>query len=355
MAGRRGKSPQATRRRAAAAPAAQATSEEGEIINLPRVRLGDEWWLRDPKERMLAPRSLDGRGWYTLYQVVIVAFAIAFLAFVPTPCTATLASYNAVEGFPPLALLVFRVGCACTVACLLVKRLFIEREAEEETVDRRRLRITSHGLYRLAALTQWQFGFCGLYFGLAAIMQHKASRGGPAAAHEASALACVASTTLGVSFSLAMLTTVVVTFVLVPARVKKGMSPAQFFTVDELIMHNANSFALVLDVLLSNQTMSLTDMPYTVLLGCAYVVFHHHVRYRYTRTLLYFFLNWKHKHALKILLALLGAVSAFFAIGVFVSEHLRHATPWGPPLVIAANLAIMRFRPPPPPRTARGA
>ena len=109
-------------------------------------------------------------------------------------------------------------------------------------------------------------------------------------------------------------------------------------------MHNANSFALVVDLLLSHQRIQLTDLPYTVLLMSVYGVFHHYIRYPRTRTLLYFFLSWKFKHAPLILLALLASVATFFLVGVAVSEV--RGDPYGPPLVLLGSMLVMKLREP---------
>ena len=89
-------------------------------------------------------------------------------------------------------------------------------------------------------------------------------------------------------------TTVVVTFVLVPAKIKNGTSAAHFFHWDELVMHNANSFLLIFDlVAVGALHVRLADLPWSAMVGVTYTVFHHYIRYPRTRTLLYFFLNWQ--------------------------------------------------------------
>ena len=312
-------------------------------VPLPPVRLGEPWWERDPDERKAEATNTDGRATYAGYLCIIAALSILSLNYFPPNCTASPASFdvNPLYGIPPAALLSFRVSAALMVFVVILRRFFEERQQEEETVDRRQVTIISHGMYRIAALTQWQFALVGVYFVLAVALQCQLLSGGSATAP--SALACGTSTLFGVTFATAVLTTVTVTFVLVPAKIKRGVSPIHFFTWDELIMHNANSFVLVADLLLSRQQVQVLDLPHALLFGCFYVFFHHFVRYRYTRTLLYFFLNWKSRHAPIVLLVLLGAIASFFAIGAAVTTVLR-PQPWGPPLVLALNVAIMRVR-----------
>ena len=90
--------------------------------------------------------------------------------------------------------------------------------------------------------------------------------------------------------------------------------------------------------------IQLTDLPYTVLLMSVYGVFHHYIRYPRTRTLLYFFLSWRFKHAPLILLALYATVATFFLVGVAVSEV--RGDPYGPPLVLLGSMLVMKLREP---------
>ena len=205
-----------------------------------------------------------------------------------------------------------------------------------------------HGLWRLQGLTQWQFITIGLYFASAAQMTASAIAAPGAAWLDApSRAACAVSSLLGVALGLALMTTIIVTFVLVPGKIKNGTSCAHFFALDELLMHNANTLMVVVDVLLDGLRIRPTDIPLCVIFGTLYVCFHHFVRYPRTRTLLYFFLNWQWgaKSAV-IIVALLSAIVAFFGVGLLISEVLRQQW-WGPPVVLIANALIMRLRHPP--------
>jgi predicted MFS family arabinose efflux permease len=88
-------------------------------------------------------------------------------------------------------------------------------------------------------------------------------------------------------------------------------------------------------------------MPFVLIVGTLYVSFHHFVRYRYTRTLLYPVLSWQHRLAPLILVALLLAIGGFFVVGSLVSETLRDTT-LGPSAVLLVSLAIMLLRDPTP-------
>jgi hypothetical protein len=157
-----------------------------------------------------------------------------------------------------------------------------------------------------------------------------------------STAACVAEAALGVGLSLAMLTTIVVTFVLVPTRIKKGVSASAYFTWYELVMHNFNTEVLVLDIALGGASVHFTDLPLAMLVGAAYVSFHHFFRYPRTHTLLYFFLSWKIRRGPLIVLALVTAIALFFLAGAFASKHAH------PLLLALAPLPMMCLRNPRP-------
>eukprot|EP00325_Prymnesiales_sp_UTEX-LB-985_P023494 CAMPEP_0174733574 /NCGR_PEP_ID=MMETSP1094-20130205/61597_1 /TAXON_ID=156173 /ORGANISM="Chrysochromulina brevifilum, Strain UTEX LB 985" /LENGTH=320 /DNA_ID=CAMNT_0015936261 /DNA_START=26 /DNA_END=988 /DNA_ORIENTATION=- len=311
---------------------------------VPRCRLGTPWWEHDAYEASQTQKNQVGLGWYAVYLLVFAAGALVSLFAFPTPCNDTLASFDAVDSLPSMILFAYRVGAFSLIAYTLITRCFVEVEVRMETLARREIVAISHGLWRFQGLTQWQFALIGIYFGAAASIQYCLITEMPQV-HAPSGLACAASTLLGVALSLALLTTVIVTFVLIPSKMKQGHSVDSFFQRGDLIMHNLNSLLLLVDLLASRTRIHLTDLPYTVLVGCIYVTFHHYIRFPRTRTLLYFFLSWQHPRAPFILITLLAAIGAFNALGVAVSEVLR-PQPFGPPLVLLGCFAIMRLREP---------
>jgi len=287
-----------------------------------------------------------------VYLLVILGAATAMLVVAQPVCTTSPADYAAGR-LPAWALAGFRALSFVFCVAVLISRVSHENGADEETLDRRPVHLISHSFWRMQGLTQWQFLTIALYFGLSSYLTLCSLRASTAASQPAwlltpSTLACATETVLGVAFGLAVLTTIIVTFVLVPAKIRNGTSAKHFFRWDELCMHNANSFLLVLDLLAGHLSIHTADLPYCIIVGALYVVFHHYVRYPHTRTLLYYFLNWQHPKAPLILVVLLAAIAAFFAVGSFVSNTLRQ-TAYGPYLVLAVSLFIMRVRDPTPP------
>ena len=123
--------------------------------------------------------------------------------------------------------------------------------------------LVSSGLWRFQGLTQWQFLTIGVYFGLTSALTLLGMRVPPEAREQGGwdtapwPPACAAASLLGVVLSLALLTTSVTSFVLIPWALKKeraspkppaqGSNVAMFFSVEALLMHNANALLLVLE------------------------------------------------------------------------------------------------------------
>ena len=90
--------------------------------------------------------------------------------------------------------------------------------------------------------------------------------------------------------------------------------------------------------------MQLHQLPFALLFGVVYVLYHNLYRYWRTRTLLYFFLNWERPDATRTLLLLLAFFGGCYSLGFLLSALLRpHA--WGPPCLALALVSIMRVRP----------
>ena len=310
------------------------------------VHFGERWWPDGDGDSA----ALRGRGWYALYLSAVIACAALLLRSAPPPCTTTLAAATTSDVVAPWALLLFRGAACALVVGTLASLARKEATVTLETVDRRDVVLVSSGLWRFQGLTQWQFILIGLYFGLTTWLTFRTMTTPTEVLEQqgwatvAAPPACAAASILGVALSLALLATTVTSFVLIPWAIKKG-TEAHFFGAEPLVMHNANTLLLVLDLLAGKLHVDVRDIAYCLLFGAAYIFWHQFVRYYLTRTLLYFFLNWQSPHALKILLSLLSAIALFFGVGFVISEHLRAAA-WGPQLALLGVASIMRVRMP---------
>ena len=95
----------------------------------------------------------------------------------------------------------------------------------------------------------------------------------------------------------------------------------------------------------SQLTVSLHELPISLLLGVFYIFYHNGWRYAKTRTLLYFFLNWARKDAYVVVAGLLALFGSCFTCGHLVSARLRTQA-WGAPVLAIGLLAIMKLRTP---------
>ena len=149
---------------------------------------------------------------------------------------------------------------------------------------------------------------------------------------------------LGLSSTYAMMVTTIVSFVLIPSRARRETGYL-FYSFFPLVMHNANLALMVAELLISGMHVDEHHLPFAILFGSAYVLWHQLVRWRLTHTLLYFFLSWKHPHTIKISFGLLALPAVYFGLTWTITEVLR-PKPWGAPLVVALSLAVMRMRGP---------
>lgn len=214
------------------------------------ARHGEKWFERDAQEIAKTDERSKGLAMYAVYLSLITALAIGWLILYPPHCSATPDDFGSGR-IPAWALATFRGVCGLFCSILFVRRGLSESSADEETLDRRPIHLTSHGFWRMQGLTQWQFGIICVYFiASATLTMTTISRADDKAwLSTPSTASCATETLLGIAFALAVLTTVVVTFVLVPSKIRNGTSAHHFFGFDELVMHNFNSFSLVLDLL----------------------------------------------------------------------------------------------------------
>ena len=126
----------------------------------------------------------------------------------------------------------------------------------------------------MQGLTQWQFITIGIYFGLATCLTYLAMSTPPETLEQRgwatvpAPPACAAASLLGVALSLALLTTTVTSFVLIPWAAKKG-NGSMFFSTAALLMHNANSLLLVLDLLAGKLHVDVRDIACCSIACCS--------------------------------------------------------------------------------------
>lgn len=315
--------------------------------------IGQPWWLDDPDptERDASSARFVGQRRFACIMAGYALLSVLGLTFFPPTWTTTAADMARSSVLPSAWLGAFRAAGALLVLAVVLRLALGPAKCQSETtLDGRELFLRISGAWQLGGLTQTGWLLIGIYLAASSYVTWTVWASPGDAAHQtASSLACGLSSLLGVAFGLSLLITTVVTFVLVPLEHGAGHSVAGYFCANDVIMHNANVGLMSLEVLLGSLSIDVRDVAFVVLFGCSYLVWHQFIRYRYTRTLIYSFLSWQSPHAFKVATALVGALCVGFLIGGLITEYVRPAQPWGPPVVLLASCAIMRFRPPPGP------
>lgn len=310
---------------------------------------GEAWWLDDPataKREAWAVRS-QGLGRYFLGLLGCVMPYAAVLVFYGPEFDATPRQIaSAQDGVPDVALAAYRVAAAVFAVSWTIALYFTEMLAELENLDRDvvSMRVCKRTFWRFQGFTQWSWLAIVVFFCVSAFTSLSVLMSPDDPSHDQPTLAAnVAVVSLQVAWPFALLTTITVTFVLVPTKFKRGLRQDAFFAPQNIAMHNHNVALVLLELLLDQITPRVSHLPFAPIFGLAYLIFHNSYRYAKTRTLLYFFLNWQGKHALKILVCLALGMSAFFVFGLVVVQ-LRDSMVGVAALLAGARL-IMRFRP----------
>lgn len=321
----------------------------GEARAPPVHEYGEPWWLDDPNERNSDQSKGRAKQWALLLGLWSACVAAAVwlsrsgaLTWLTTP-----AEVAASPLVSPEALAGWRAAAA---ALVVVSSMFQHWQPWElmpfENLDRTRDIYFRHGgPWRWQGLTYVAWALLGAYFSVAAkVSLDVLASPGAAANAQPSSWACAAQLLLGVGTAYAYLVTVVVTFVLIPGKEKRGRSTDPFFNTHALIQHNANLAIVVVELLVSGMHVNPYHLPFAVCFGLTYViVWHQGLRWHITHTLLYFFLDWTHPHSSAIVVGLVCVLSSFFGFGWAVAELLR-PTQWGPALVVGLALAVLRVR-----------
>ena len=313
---------------------------------------GEKWWLNDPIE--MAANRYDGRGRQLVFFTIVAVLCCSFLGheYDNGRLNPHLAPIDfakpAITAVPLIALVAFRFCCAAVVWGLVYVKVFTITpfQITFETLERRDILFKDiGGLWRFQGLTSWGWVLLGVYFTLSGgnalyVLLHPGD-----ANIIPTRLASFTGVLLLMGTQTALLITCVVTFVLIPSKVKLGLSIDGFYTRIALLQHNANLAMIVIELLIGGVSISARHTPFCILFGLFYVaVWHQTLRYALTHTLMYSFLNWHHPHSLKILTALILVLFAFSGAAALV-EVLR-PKPWGPPLIVVVACLLTRTRRP---------
>ncbi len=169
------------------------------------------------------------------------------------------------------------------------------------------------GTTRMSAFTMWSFTLMGTYFALSSYSSWSFHYGWELGEWAAWLVPALFSSAIASAF----LVTVTVTYMLIPEANEKGDNIAHYFRWDSQLMHNGNIIFILIEMAVSDISLSLWHAPYPIIFGCAYVLFS---AFNARRSGIYFYdfidprLNGSHI----IHMVLLGVMSIHFILALTV-------------------------------------
>jgi hypothetical protein len=145
-----------------------------------------------------------------------------------------------------------------------------------------------------------------------------------------------------VAFAMALLVSVVVTYVLIPGMKMKGIPRDVFFQFFPLLFHNANIVFMGVEILLNKIPFSLWHFPFIVILGLLYVVFSWYW-VEVSGVFYYFFLDYSHPLAVAFHLGLVLAVAAFFFFGMGLVSLRNSRNPFAYLLIFLITASVIKL------------
>lgn len=123
------------------------------------------------------------------------------------------------------------------------------------------------------------------------------------------------------SFAAAFLVTTVVTFILIPGQLRRGVPVENFFKFLPQAMHNLNVLFMALEMVLNKTPFVVRHFPFAAFLGISYIVFAWYW-FKVKGVFYYFFIDYQDKYAVRWYISLLGILSMFFLAGSGFSSLL---------------------------------
>jgi len=197
---------------------------------------------------------------------------------------------------------------------------------------------------RFTPFTVWCWLLQGVYFTTASYLSFK-QHYAPKECLELSPLVAQGTWILfEVSFSVAFLVSAVVTYVLIPTTVKRGLPLDTFYKFLPVLFHNANVAYMALELVLNNLAFSPHHFIFVILYGVAYVLFAW-FWFQVKGVFYYFFLDYARDWAILWHLGLLIAVGLFFFLGLLLSSLLESNNPFALVALVGITVGVMKFPP----------
>jgi len=280
---------------------------------------------------------------------------ITLVITVASCCILSLTHYNDFSKIDPLKTFteskiltfeqLFLFRCLCLAVNLgVILFMIFDRSGIQVTAiteDMKAKQIQMFGLLRFSTFTVWSWCLQGIFFSCSIIMQILKSRG-----MEVSCL--LGNTTyvlFEISFVMAILITVIVSFVLIPHGGKTNTSVLNFFTPSAVLMHNANILFMVLELIFNNcDHFHIDHLPFVYLYGLCYSVFSWFLAW-FQGIYFYFFINQNFKYATVSQLAILVALAIFYGIGWAITTFMNpREHSWSPIVLVVSTWLIGRYK-----------
>ena len=216
----------------------------------------------------------------TLPLVILLAFAASLTVYNlakagPQPTTA--ATIAASPILPQTLLLALRMGSAALVWHALIGRVtskmgsFIAEVARFPSSRLRPTSVVMGGPIVLLTFTVQCWTLQGLYFTGAAVVSASQLALLPAIDASLPSLPRVCQVLFEVAFACALLTSCVVTFFLIPGNLKRGQTPLLFFRNHQQLMHCANLYLMLNELLFNAIPIVPADFWYVLLFALFYL------------------------------------------------------------------------------------
>ena len=125
------------------------------------------------------------------------------------------------------------------------------------------------GTTRMSAFTMWSFTLMGAYFAVSSYSSWSVHYGWALGQCAVWLVPSLFSSTIASAF----LVTITVTYMLIPEANERGDNIAHYFKWDSQLMHNGNVIFILIEMAVSDISLSLWYAPYPVIFGCIYVLF----------------------------------------------------------------------------------
>jgi hypothetical protein len=159
---------------------------------------------------------------------------------------------------------------------------------------------------RFTTFTVWSWTMIGIYFGIVSVCSAmKISSPDWTVPLPLLQLTWVL---FEVQFSVSILITVVVTYVLIPGGKARGLPVKNFFQITPLLMHNANVIFMLVESILNDIPFKMNHIPFAFLYGMMYVAFSW-FWFQYKGVFYYFFLDYGRPWAVLMYTGVLLAVN----------------------------------------------